>query len=482
MSHLQPAKVFYDTGEDLLESKNFQGFLFRDIDFRKREKPLSFFRSDFRGSKFDLFTLYQNNFDRADFIDSYFNNGTIENCYFGSDFNNTYFNGIKFVGNQFESCSFYNCIFNGCSFTGGIFKEVNLRECKFLNCRLEHPVFQANTVDEIEFSQCQFEEVDFSNMTMMNIYFSYCTYSGVSIDPDYLGSYFIKGDFLEGTKFKYRGHEIKLFEKQQEVVNGLIHLFGDTNRYYEQFNLLILKAAINGSLEASQLLNIVGASLEEPSQLIRDAQLKKIFQCIQFYATGSKVPLRVYFLIIGAIEEAIENKTDIGVSLWFSNQLAYTKAVVEKELIDVGDTEFNTTKVFVEVQLNLDSVSEGERILRTFLDLVGYGRSQDSSTLYEIISIRKGSVIVEILCYGFTALALSAIVKSTTRNLMETVFIYKFLSKGTKLLKKAESKKDLLNVKELVSDGKGYLKLAGTDEGNALKSLMKSMKVFVNAH
>ena len=76
--------------------RNLSYIKFKDIDF-SIYKPISFFRSDFRGSRFENIKFQNNYFDRADFI--------------GSTFINCQFINVNFGACEMKSCFFVDSVF-----------------------------------------------------------------------------------------------------------------------------------------------------------------------------------------------------------------------------------------------------------------------------------------------------------------------------------------------------------------------------------
>ncbi|MDE6606915.1 MAG: hypothetical protein K2K54_04055, partial [Lachnospiraceae bacterium] len=66
--------LFCKQNEEKVEKQDLTYQIFKDLDYTKLMYKTSFYRSDFRGSKFENVTFYQNNFDIADFINNMFIN------------------------------------------------------------------------------------------------------------------------------------------------------------------------------------------------------------------------------------------------------------------------------------------------------------------------------------------------------------------------------------------------------------------------
>lgn len=82
MNSLSKIKIFKLDINENYTCKDLSYTLFKDIDFSSYT-PISFFRSDFRGSRFENVKFQNNCFDRADFIGCTFINCTFINVDFG---------------------------------------------------------------------------------------------------------------------------------------------------------------------------------------------------------------------------------------------------------------------------------------------------------------------------------------------------------------------------------------------------------------
>ena len=134
-----------------------------DIDF-SLYKPISFFRSDFRGSRFENIKFKNNDFDRCDFIAS-----TFINCHFSN---------VDFGACEIKACFFINCVFKKCIFDNTsiqesvfekcIFNEqhilVNMKNCGMKYSQIINCTFERSTTEKIEFESCMIENTDFATI------------------------------------------------------------------------------------------------------------------------------------------------------------------------------------------------------------------------------------------------------------------------------------------------------------------------------
>ncbi len=483
MGNLSRYNVFVDNGELDQKAKNFQNFLFSKIDLRKSKAPISFYRSDFRSAKFSDFVLYKNDFRRADFINAYFENGSITECRYSSDFFNSLFNKINFNDNDFISSTFVNCSFSNSNLTGGVYRDMSIRKCEFNNCVLSGVTFEMNTLDELTFRNCTFLNIDFSNMTAINIFFIDCSFENFSIDPDYLGSYFIVGDFFGKVSFAYRGQKIELFEEQTELMHGLKSLYTNTNRYYELMNILFIEGLYKGSFD-KEILNIIPRIFTEENYVIKEYNMVKSLELLKFYLDDPKIDLGIYYLLIPLFEKCTKEDGNKDFQLKSLNKLNYLKVNLENKIFEKTSLldKMSDKLVLIKMELSINDLEKGSEIVTEYFDECLKENTGDNESYYKIINVRPGSVIVDILCYTFLIVPISLIIKKSIGNVMDTIFDYKFKKKGILLLNKAENTNDVNKIKKIYYDNKNSLgKLSSENQKTKdLSEVLKSLKVFVN--
>lgn len=139
---------FTDNGSLSREKENLSYTLFEKLDFINVLPKISFFRSDFRGSRFINVTFHKNNFDRADFISAIF-----ENCSFNEvdiaacEIKNCYFNNCNFTLNNYANTSIQECTFENCTFENEQFL-VHMKNCVFINCTMKNCNFDRSSTEK----------------------------------------------------------------------------------------------------------------------------------------------------------------------------------------------------------------------------------------------------------------------------------------------------------------------------------------------
>lgn len=396
MKDIVKYKQFFDDGRDDRESENFQQFHFKDLNFEIRETPISFFRSDFREVKMERVLFMGNEFERADFMDSYLTDSTFTRVHFGTDFINVYFNNVKFIDTQFDKCTFLRCVFNSCEFKGGHIIDSTVQNCTYISSKLDRIEFKENTFEDIEFDKSTFFSIDLANMTAKDFRFRNCTFSDLKIDPDYLGSYLIDGDFFNNIKFEYRGKQIELFKEKEQILEALIRLWQKSSRFYELFNLLILYRKFSGSQgdlrEYFKQIIVRLDKIQHPS--IRSYNLSSIIKALNFYLNSNLLQIREYFDLIRAFEQIIDpykDFTEFGLFKAFYNQF-------EKNLIEFPQ---KGEDLVVKAVFELKEKEGLELIFEEWLDEVeNFFIKQklfDGVKLYNKVSVERGSIIITIL-------------------------------------------------------------------------------------
>lgn len=217
------------------ENQNLSYSIFKDVDFHNYAHSISFFRSDFRGSKFESVSFYKNNFDRADFLDSIFIDCTFEKVNFGCcQIKNCYFENGIFKNNSYRNTSIHSSTFMNCHFPDESFL-INMQRCKMINCTLNGCSFEMSTTDSDVFEACIFDNSNLATMHAENHKFINCDFNNVYMDSSYFFGYSISKCNLHNISFLYRGEyvEFDTFDLKELAI-----LFYKENRFNDLINLL----------------------------------------------------------------------------------------------------------------------------------------------------------------------------------------------------------------------------------------------------
>ncbi|MDF2449473.1 MAG: hypothetical protein K0R26_1977 [Bacteroidota bacterium] len=490
--------TFADDGNNKREKENFQDFLFSKLDMSDRKSPISFYRSDFRGAKFQDVLFKGNNFSNSDFIDSSVINTTFENSKFNfSEIYNSYFEKSFFTNSTFSSTSLIKLVYKNCVIENTKFDVNTFRECKFYNCKISNSVFEKNSMDEVEFEKTSFKNIDLSNMTAINLFFSDCKFENVIIDADYLGSYFFKGKFFDNLKLKYRGKVFDLDISQSDLLDNLFKLLMQKGRYYEAINIVIQKNLLHN--EKKSVFSLVKMASErlfkEKSQLKRTYQFDKIFRLLEYYINTGYVSLSDYFRIIGYFESLELSNLDFLDEISFIEKLNRLKALIERMDLTMNfiENSIDTRQILMEITIDESDKRKFDKYFESIMDDIGKQLSVKGIP-YQVVGTRKGSLIYEIVAYTGAALILMkmllAFVKVTRQTIHESIHLaidYRIDTKALLLSKKLggrdqiEKMKDLKEYQLLSKKALGKTSDVTSEDIEKLLPLIKSAVIYPNA-
>ena len=480
------SKIFVDSGSSERESENFQHYLFKDLNFKEREKPISFFRSDFRGVKIEAVKFYRNNFDRADFINAYIKDTEFEECYFGTDFSNTIFTNVQFTQNKEENCSFYNCHFLNCMFDRELVSGTTNRNSVYASCSFIECDYGKNTFDDISYESCDLKRLSFAEMGSYNLNFSSCHFEEVIVDPDYLGSYLIKESSLEGLKYSYRGTPLELSGNIIEDLKTLSLFYLNSNRFHEAFNTFLLYAHYsNQELSIFPFFGkLIGQIISDEHYLRRIEQIDRIIKILMFYSNSKVLPKNICFQLIGQIEIMNVSFEKIKDKIHFNNMLYLLKETVESELFELGGwNELNPLEViYAEVEIDDSHLEQFQSELNLYVYAMAVEYALLEGADCKIVGTRKGSLILEILGASIFIYSLASIAKSIISKGMEVKMEYKIAQKTEDLLL-GSNLEQMNDWSKKVDIARKILKKPSDEllqKGTPLVKLMKSFHIFPN--
>lgn len=401
MGELTNISRFYDTGNKKREKENFQNFLFEGIDTRDQELHISFYRSDFRGARLLNNYFFKNNFSNADFIDCYFHMTSFQECRFQStEFYNSYFDNSNFTSLTFSSSSIVRIVFDKVKMNRINFRSSNIQDSKFIDCEIDGCSFQKTTIDELTFENTYIKDADLSPMTAINIYFNNCKFENVTIDADYLGSYFFKGRFFEELNLRYRGKAVKLEIDRIELIANLFKLMLEKKRFYEATNLVVQRNLIDK--KATPIYPIIKYAfshlLQESNALIRTYQISKIFSLFEYYFNSGYIKLKDYYRFINYFEGIDISQFNISEQIDLLSKNERLKNLLKLSVINTSmfDDMGKEDTMYLEIIVDENDQAEFEDLLNSILTKwTGVDVTKDN--IYLIIGKRKGSIIYEII-------------------------------------------------------------------------------------
>ena len=238
---------------DFIKFKEFEGkdlsySIFEKVDFHKFIHSVSFYRSDFRGTKFTNINFYKNNFDRSDFLSAIIIDCTFDKVQFGCcQMKNCYFKNVRFTNNFYRNTSIHSTTFVDCEFPDETFL-INMQHCKLINCTFSGCSFEMSTTDSNIFEKCKFINTNLATMHAENHKFIECELENVCIGSSYFFGYSIANCTLKQVVFLYRGERIS-FESLK--LSEFIEKFEREHRFNDMLNLFISSNA------QSQIPNLI---------------------------------------------------------------------------------------------------------------------------------------------------------------------------------------------------------------------------------
>ena len=412
--------VSFDPKNDY-ECRNLSYITIEGLDFQRLSSKTSFYRSDFRGTRFEADIFEKNNFDLADFISNTFKNVEFHRVNFGnSEFKNCVFRNCLFEENIYDDISMHGCTFSGCTFRGEKFRMTMLN-CNFIQCNFIGCVFDQCTTDTLSFDSSVFLKCELSTMHAENFKFVGCSFRDVFLGTCFLGTYLFRQTDLNLISFKYRGELVDIngndffldFEKK---------LFQE-RRYFELFNLCILFHRENSIKLVNGFKQMIADVLNEPNPNVREYNLDGIFDVIEFYLGSESLPLLHALRYIDILREY--SISDIP----SENRLSYLQHMYRIDTIISSldyPTEYilgvpETTPCTATIHCRDDSVCTAEDSIHALFDYVNrrYLENLFEPPYFKTLSHEKGSVIVTISSSLLLALMTAKVIRGISKSLCE---------------------------------------------------------------
>lgn len=282
---------------------------FHDHDFRIEMNTVSFFRSDFRGSKFTNIYFYKNEFDRSDFLNSVFINCTFEKVNFGCcQMKNCYFENVTFKNNSYMNTSIHSTTFVNCKFPDEKFL-INMQRCKLENCEFSGCMFDRSTTDTDEFKGCSFLNTNLATMHAENHTFVDCTFENVFIGSSYYFGYLIANCTFTNVVYLYRGEYVSLDKLDYKE---MAKKFLTEHRYTELLNVY---KENKQNLIPELIYDFI--NYYKKQKYGRALDMTNMFNALAFSATYGLIDINIILTIIQILENekwdeySISEKFDI---------------------------------------------------------------------------------------------------------------------------------------------------------------------------
>lgn len=290
--------IFMNNKDYIRDKENLSYTLFKDMDLICNNNGISFFRCDFRGSKFINCNFYQNNLDRSDFVSCVFQNVTFNNTQIAAcEIKNCYFNEVIFEEqNYYNNTSIQECTFVNCKFMSEKFL-VNMKNCKFIECIFSNCGFERSTTEKLYFEECSICHTDLATMHAERHIFKNCDIKNVYIGIDYIFGYLFYNTNIEEMKVLYHGEEVHI--ANSNAFAQYIKDLWTQQRYYEFINANIIYGyydCIPETLQKSLELS------KNKTDSIRELDISDILDSLCFYIENSILPYNCFVKAMNIID------------------------------------------------------------------------------------------------------------------------------------------------------------------------------------
>jgi uncharacterized protein YjbI with pentapeptide repeats len=444
MGELVQLKKFSKTNNLFREKEDFTYTLFENLNFREEDKPISFFRSDFRGAKFVNVIFYFNNFDRADFISCVFLNCQFINTNVASsEMKNCYFDNAKFINNKYNNTSIQECTFYKCEFEDENLL-INMKNCSFIESKLSNCKFERSTTEKIVWEKCIISSVDYANMHAERYSFKSCMLTDVDIDICYIFGYLFYDTSIYDISIIYMGDKVEF--TRDVMLNRFAHNLLIQQRYYEFINANIIFDNLNS---VPNLVKKAFNELSKNSDYSRRLETINIFDLLQFYSTCNKFDFITIKDILNFLEDFDWNQFDFDERILYLAQLHKFKLYLTEFAYDsrfIGSA--NADVSFVTFYCNVDdynlALSTVKQCLNEICHACGF------TNTYEVIAAQKGSWIITIALITSCALILPKVFKKYADVILEISTKSKISRKiADNLNKKNLNMKDLRQISDI---------------------------------
>ena len=440
------------------ESRDLSYEIFKDLDFTENY-AISFYRSDFRGSKFISDTFYKNNFDLADFIANSFINTEFKEVNFGNcEFKNGVFVKCHFNSNIYGDLAIHNCDYKNCTFENEVF-HMTMFDCTFYDCKFINCIFEQCSTERLDFEKCTFLKVEMSTMHAENFKFYNCILRDTFLGACFLGTYLFKNVDLNLLSFKYRGKVVSI--NGNDYFKNYLNELKIQKRYYEYLNLYLIM--YSGKDEYYDVFTTVFEDIfNEDNPKVLEYNLNGIFDILEFYYNSSTLPLLIFFKIFCDLSDRFINNR-----IPQKNLLLYCERIQRLNTMLSSFTFSNDylsdipkdNIAFLEVHCNDESFQSAEKKIKYLLSYVNeiYLNSHIQEPLFKIIEEKNGSVIITISSCLLLSLLATKVIKEIYGTLCEIKITHAKTNKEIALIESSKSVAKLneaIQVGQLSSDSK----------------------------
>lgn len=441
MNSLSKIKKFKFDKQDDYTCKDFSYTHFVDIDF-SLYPAISFFRSDFRGSRFENIIFKNNCFDRADFISCTFTNCKFLNVDIGaSEMKTCYFLNVVFENCNFNNTSIQESTFEKCNFNNQHIL-INMKHCTMHDTRILDCTFERSTTENITFENCLLQKTDLATMHAECHRFINCELYMVKLGISYVFGYLLSKTNIKEFEVLYRGKEVKL-DSQEEALKFL-----EETRMYEIINIFFIYQKFE---RIPKLLENTLAYLYGNYNTSTKAEIINIFEALIFYVMQDITPYKCFIDCLAVINSMSLPKMKCEDELLFvayKEKLNYifSTGMYGKSFIESSCNE----KAFITIHIDTNDYDQALMISNEFLEKL-YQNCMISPS-WELIDKEKGSWILTFVISAMVIVILPKVAKNYY-NLFSEIQIKRKFKKQLlqKLEKKSVSLVEMQNLADVVS-------------------------------
>lgn len=401
------------------EAMNLSYKLFDDLDYTDNELIVSFYRCDFRGSKFNNCVFYKNPFGRADFIDAYICNSKFQEVNWGSClFENTTFENIHFTRNRYKGVSarythFRKCTFNKETIVTNMFDCI-YHECTFVDC-----LYEKSSISNVQFINCTFIRTDISQCHAEQLKFDSCALEEVFLGLPFWATYLFKNTYINRFAFKYRGEIVDII-REDYFTSSFIE-FWENGRLYEFINAHIISKQLSMQSDLLSIVEKVFQKLIDFPAKIRKKNILDILDMLEFYFSYDNIDFITYNSIIEYInsngwtnypfDEIIEYSSKI-----FKINILMSNFMYNYKYLYTISTNQKCKCIF---RLNYKTKDDAINYLTSVFNAANNNLCNGyyNFPLFEVNDVSSGSIVLTISSWALLAILVSYSAKRVFHNL-----------------------------------------------------------------
>lgn len=401
------------------ESLDLSFKLFENLDYSVNEHIVSFYRCDFRRSKFNNCIFYKNPFGRADFIDTYIYNSKFVEVNWGSClFENATFENVEFYKNQYKGVSIRYSYFRNCTLT----KEniiTNMYDCIFENCTFVDCLYEKSSITNVMFVNCKFVHTDLSQCHAEKLKFDSCKLEEVFLGLPFWGTYLFRETFINGFAFKYRGEVVDII--REEYFLKSFAEFWEKGRLFEFLNAHIISKQLSICSDLVTITQKIFEELKTFQPKIRRKNILDILDMLEFYFNYRNIDFITYHAIIEYICDYGWRDYPFNETIEYSSKIFKIRAMMSNFLYDYQYLYTIDPKQKCECtfRINYETQEEALAYIAAIFESANKNLCDNfyNSPLFKVTCVASGSIVLTISSWALLAVLVSYCVKRVFHNI-----------------------------------------------------------------